>query len=97
MYLNLVYGTIIASICFIFSYLIWHKKKLWLITGSTEHINDKNKLAKYTGIFLIAAGIYWFVFMALIFTIPKSILTICIIAFCIITPIFQITIFKKIK
>lgn len=59
MYHNLIIGTISAIICFIFAYLIWYKKKTWLVSGHTE-VKEKDKFAKCMGIFLITTGIYCF-------------------------------------
>lgn len=47
-----------ALIFFVLAYLIWVKKKLSFIAGYEEGaVKDKDKLARYMGIFLIIFGI----------------------------------------
>lgn len=48
----------VTLLFFILAYLIWGKKKLFFIAGYEEGgIKDKDKLARYMGIFLIIFGI----------------------------------------
>lgn len=75
---------VIASIlCFIFAYLIWNKKNVTLLHlyGYEEETNvDKNKLGKYMGIYLIAAGIW---ILSFILINPKYRLVSTVIFICI--------------
>jgi Domain of unknown function (DUF3784) len=45
---------------FLFSWLIWKKKKLWLIAGyqESEFKGDKENLAKTMGIFCLTIGVF---------------------------------------
>lgn len=49
----------VSLLLFLFSYLIWRKKQLSLISGYKEETfkGDKNKLAKAVGSFLMVNGI----------------------------------------
>ncbi|MEC2076356.1 DUF3784 domain-containing protein [Metabacillus fastidiosus] len=55
--------TLTSVILFLFSYLIWSKKELSLISGYNEKTfkGDKNKLAKAVGLFLIINGVLVFI------------------------------------
>lgn len=55
---------IVSFIMFIFGYLIWRKKQLYLIAGynEKEFKGNKEKLAKVTGIFCICISILTFAF-----------------------------------
>ena len=96
LYHNLIIGTISAIICLIFAYMIWYKKKTWLVSGYTE-VKKKDKFAKCMGIFSIITGVYWFVFFAFINNITSNITLVCIFAYVLLTTIFRIVVFIKIK
>ncbi|PWA07814.1 hypothetical protein DCC39_16080 [Pueribacillus theae] len=55
--------SIVSLLFFLFGYLIWKKKMLFLIAGYDEEtfVGDKEKLAKMTGIFSIFIGVITFV------------------------------------
>jgi hypothetical protein len=50
---------LIGLLFFLFAWLIWKKKKLWLIAGyqESEFQGDKNKLARDMGIFCMIIGV----------------------------------------
>ncbi|MGG0644401.1 DUF3784 domain-containing protein [Sporosarcina gallistercoris] len=52
----------VSVFCFLFSFLIWRKKELSLISGYNEktYSGDKEKLAKGVGILLLETGILTF-------------------------------------
>ena len=56
---GLITCLLVSVILFLFSYLIWKKKELSLISGYNEKTfkGDKNKLAKAVGSFLMVTGI----------------------------------------
>lgn len=93
---HLIVGGICAVICFVFAYFIWGKKKIWIVSGYTD-VKEKDKFAKYMGMFSIATGIYLFVLFALINSISSNIILSGIFAYALFTIIFRIVAFKKIK
>lgn len=49
----------VSLLCFLFGFLIWKKKKGFLIAGYNEETfqGDKDKLAKSIGLFVIGIGV----------------------------------------
>ncbi|GMN98896.1 DUF3784 domain-containing protein [Parageobacillus thermoglucosidasius] len=64
MYLGVIICSIASLLMILLGYLIWAKKKLFLIAGYDEEtfVGDKEKLAKAMGMFSIFVGILIFIF-----------------------------------
>jgi uncharacterized iron-regulated membrane protein len=63
MYLAIIICSIVSLFMILMGYLIWAKKKLFLIAGYNEEtfVGNKEKLAKTMGIFSISIGILSFI------------------------------------
>ena len=64
--MELFVGLIVAGLHFLVAFFVWKKGKVQILAGYVEgEVKDKQKLAKYSGIYIIGLGII-FIFIPLL-------------------------------